>query len=65
MRSSAGERARRIGRLSVDCSSNCAACAQDVPAADRLQHRRLQLDRLAVDLFEARADFFEVRIAPP
>lgn len=31
-----------------------------MPAAHRLEHRRLHLDRLAVNLFEAGADIFEV-----
>ena len=55
-----GERARPVGAARVDVFQIAQHAREDVPPAHRLQHRRLQLDRLAVDLFEAGADVVEV-----
>ena len=55
-----GERARPVGAARVDVFQIAQHARQDVPSAYRLEHRRLQLDRLAVDLFEAGTDVVEV-----
>src|SRR5260370_628767 len=53
------QRAIPVGRVEVEDLQVTQHPRQDVPCAARFQHGRIQLDRLPVDLREARANLVE------